>query len=69
MIMMMCISALRHKDAAYALQLAVSHKLQLPTSVAATALFKLALEQGLGQKNSSIIHQVLRDLQKRQNHG
>ncbi|MBF8270816.1 MAG: Dehydrogenase [Gammaproteobacteria bacterium] len=56
-------AALRHKDAAYALRLAAEHKLQLPTSAAATELFRLALAQGLGQKNSSIIHQVLRDLQ------
>ena len=61
-------AALRYKDAAYALQLADGHDLQLPTAAAATELFRLALDQGLGQKNSSIIQQVLRDLQTGQHH-
>jgi 3-hydroxyisobutyrate dehydrogenase len=58
-------AALRHKDASYALRLAESYKLKLPTSQAAMKIFDETLARGAGHRNSSIIHQVLRDLQKR----
>ncbi len=51
----------RHKDAAYALDLAAEHDLDLPTSTVATELYGRALNQGLGEKNSSIVFDVLRN--------
>ncbi|MBI2969143.1 MAG: hypothetical protein HYY36_00170 [Gammaproteobacteria bacterium] len=50
----------RHKDAAYALASAKELKLHLPTSTAATELFRRAVEEGLGEKNSSVIIELLR---------
>jgi len=50
----------RHKDAAYALASAEELKLHLPTSAAATELFRCAVAAGLGEKNSSVIIELLR---------
>ena len=50
----------RHKDAAYALALAAECGLDMPVSEVATELFQRALQQGLGEKNSSIVIDVLR---------
>jgi len=50
----------RHKDAAYALALAAEHGLKMPGSEHATHLYRRTLEQGLGEKNSSIVFDVLR---------
>jgi 3-hydroxyisobutyrate dehydrogenase len=61
-------AALRHKDASYALRLAAAHALRLPTARTAVELFGKAISQGVGHKNSSIIHQVLRGMQRRK-HG
>lgn len=52
---------LRHKDAAYGLRLAESVAQDVPTSRAATALFERAVARGLGDKNSSIVIEVLRE--------
>ncbi len=52
----------RHKDAAYALQLAVENEVAMPTSKVATELFKQCIDQGLGEKNSSVIIETLRHL-------
>ncbi len=55
----------RHKDAAYALELAEKNEVDMPTSVIATELFQQCIEQGLGEKNSSIIIETLRRLNKK----
>jgi len=50
----------RHKDAVYALAMAAEYGLEMPASEVATKLYQRALQQGLGEKNSSIIFDVLR---------
>ncbi len=55
----------RHKDAAYALELAAKNEVDMPTSAIATELFQQCIEQGLGEKNSSIIIETLRRLNKK----
>jgi 3-hydroxyisobutyrate dehydrogenase len=50
----------RHKDAAYALQLAAENGVAMPTSAIATELFQRCIDQGLGEKNSSVIIETLR---------
>ncbi len=50
----------RNKDAAYALDLAAEHQLSLPTSTAGAQLFQQTVDGGLGEKNSSIVFEVLR---------
>jgi len=52
----------RHKDAVYALQLAAENGVNIPTSVIATELFQRCIDQGLGEKNSSVIFETLRQL-------
>ena len=52
----------RHKDAVYALQLAAENGMDMPTSAAATELFQRCIDQGLGEKNSSVIIETLRQL-------
>jgi 3-hydroxyisobutyrate dehydrogenase len=55
------LTRLRHKDATYALDLARELQLELPTSTAAAGLFRRAVDQGLGGKNSSVIIEMLRE--------
>lgn len=50
----------RHKDAAYALTLASEQNLKLITSAAATEVFRRSVERGLGDKNSSVIIELIR---------
>lgn len=52
----------RHKDAVYALQLAAENGIDMPTSAAATELFQRCIDQGMGEKNSSVIFETLRQL-------
>ena len=52
----------RHKDAVYALRLAAENGLDMPTSAVATELFQRCIDQGLGEKNSSVIFETLRQL-------
>jgi 3-hydroxyisobutyrate dehydrogenase len=52
----------RCKDAAYALELAAEQFLDLPTSVKARDIYQLAVARGKGDKNSSIIFEVIREL-------
>jgi 3-hydroxyisobutyrate dehydrogenase len=56
----------RHKDAVYALQLAAENGMDMPTSAAATELFQRCIDQGLGEKNSSVIIETLRQLSEKQ---
>ncbi|MBL1140864.1 MAG: NAD(P)-dependent oxidoreductase [Proteobacteria bacterium] len=55
----------RHKDAAYALELAAKNGVEIPTSSIATELFQDCINQGFGDKNSSIIIETLRHLNKK----
>ncbi len=55
----------RHKDAAYALQLAREYNINMPTSAIATELFQHCVDQGLGEKNSSVIIETLRHLSEK----
>lgn len=50
----------RHKDAAYALEMARQAGLDMPTSAAAEELFRRALSEGWGDLNSSVVIDVLR---------
>lgn len=50
----------RHKDAAYALEMAHDAGQEMPTSEVATDLFRQALDAGWGDLNSSIVIDVLR---------
>jgi len=50
----------RHKDAAYALEMARRAGLRMPTSEAAAELFQRALSEGWGDLNSSVVIDVLR---------
>ena len=51
----------RAKDAAYGLRLAADLGQPMPTSEAAAALFEEAVRRGLGDKNSSVVIELLRD--------
>jgi 3-hydroxyisobutyrate dehydrogenase len=55
----------RHKDAAYALRLAAKNGVDIPTSAIATELFQRCIDQGLGEKNSSVIIETLRKLSRK----
>ena len=55
----------RHKDAAYALRLAAENGVDIPTSAIATELFQRCIDQGLGEKNSSVIIETLRKLSRK----
>lgn len=50
----------RHKDADYGLRLAAELGMEMPTSAEAEKLYRRAVDQGLGEKNSSIIIELLR---------
>ncbi|MBF0128669.1 MAG: NAD(P)-dependent oxidoreductase [Alphaproteobacteria bacterium] len=50
----------RHKDASYALKLAEEMGQAVPTSATATQAFQAALDQGLGDLNSSVVIDALR---------
>ncbi len=58
-------ASLRCKDAACALALAAKNQLDLPGSNSAADLYRRAVAAGLGEKNSSIILEVLRTAQPR----
>jgi 3-hydroxyisobutyrate dehydrogenase len=49
----------RHKDAQYALRLAAELGMDMPTSTEAEKLYQKALDEGLGDKNSSVIFKLL----------
>lgn len=49
-----------HKDAAYALKMAMELGQGLPMSAVATQLYQMAVSQGLGQKNVSVVIEALR---------
>lgn len=51
---------LRHKDAAYGLKLGMEMEQSMPTSAAAEEVFRRVVSIGLGDKNSSIVIEVLR---------
>lgn len=51
----------RHKDAAYALEFAGESGQAMPISAAAAEVFRHAVSTGLGDKNSSVIIEALRD--------
>lgn len=51
----------RNKDAAYGLRLGAELNQAMPTSAAAARVFETALEKGLGDKNSSVVIEALRD--------
>lgn len=57
----------RHKDAAYGLKLGMEMGQYMPTSTAAEKVFKKAVSIGFGDKNSSIIIDVLRRERIRKN--
>lgn len=50
----------RHKDAAYGLKLAAELGIDMPCSAQAEKLYQKAIDQGLGDKNSSVIFELLR---------
>ncbi len=50
----------RAKDAAYGLRLAAEVGQEMPTSKAAAALFAETVERGLGDRNSSIVFEIVR---------
>ena len=50
----------RHKDAAYAIRLAEELGMTLPTLEQAEKLYRKAVDEGLGEKNSSVIFELLR---------
>jgi len=49
----------RHKDAQYALRLAAELGMEMPTSAEAEKLYRRAVEEGLGELNSSVIFSLL----------
>lgn len=56
----------RCKDATYALELASEHNLSLPISIKARDIYQLAVAQGKGDKNSSVIFEVMHELDGKQ---
>lgn len=50
---------LRHKDAAYGLRLGKEMGQAMPVSESATETYRRAVERGLGEKNSSVIVEIL----------
>lgn len=54
----------RHKDAAYALEMARRAGVRMPTSEVAAELFQSAVSQGFGDLNSSVVIDVLRKAQE-----
>lgn len=58
-------TSLRYKDAAYALALAAKYQLELPGSNSAGDLYRRAVSAGMGEKNSTVILEILRAAQAR----
>ncbi|MAF47833.1 MAG: NAD(P)-dependent oxidoreductase [Rhodospirillales bacterium] len=52
-------TSLRHKDAAYGLRLGKEMGQAMPASETATETYRRAVERGLGEKNSSVIVEIL----------
>jgi len=50
----------RHKDADYGLRLAAELGMAAPCSAQSEKLYREALEKGLGEKNSSVVFELLR---------
>lgn len=50
----------RHKDAEYGLRLAAELGVDMPCSAQSEKLYRQALDKGLGEKNSSVVFELLR---------